>query len=122
MAGLAAAGAAAGTAVMPGIGTAIGGVLGALGDSFMGGGASSSASAPTNQNAQSAIYGDMGLDSSGWNVNFSGVQSSGSNKSAPSALDALGVGGCTGVISPLMIVGVVVVLGLVVWKKSKSSK
>lgn len=120
MAGLAAAGAAAGTAVMPGIGTAIGGVLGALGDTFMGGGGSSAAGyAP--QDAHSAIYGDLGLDSSGWNVAFSGAsQSVGGNKSTPSAMDQLGIS--TAGISPLMIVGAVVLIGFVVWKKSKSAK
>lgn len=120
MAGLAAAGAAAGTAVMPGIGTAIGGVLGALGDSFMGGGGSSG-SGYTPQNAQSAIYGDMGLDASGWNVAFSGAsQSVGGNKTVPSAVDSLGLS--TAGISPLMIVGAVALIGLVIWKKSKSGK
>jgi hypothetical protein len=118
MAGMAAAGAAAGTAIMPGIGTAIGGIAGAFMDGMGGGG--SGGSSP--QNAQSAIYGDLGQDNSGWNVNFSGVQSNGSNKSAPSALDGLGIGGGTGTISPLMIVGLVAVVGLAIWKKSKSSK
>lgn len=112
----AAQGAATGTSVAPGWGTAVGALLGGFGGSSAGGG--SAGYAP--QDAQSAIYGDLGLDASGWNVNFSGVQSSGANKAAPSALDQLGVG--TGQISPLMIGGVLVLLGLIVWKKSKSRK
>lgn len=123
MAGLAAAGAAAGTAIAPGIGTAIGGVAGALADSFMGGGGSASGGggyAP--QDAHSAIYGDLGLDSSGWNVNFAGVQSAGSSKSVPSALDAIGLGAGSAAMSPLVIVGIVGVMALLIWKKSKSSK
>ena len=128
MAGLAAAGAAAGTAIMPGVGTAIGGVVGALADTFMGGGGSGSAAGYTPQSAQSAIYGDMGLDGSGWNVNFSGTQSNGSNKSAPSALDSIGLTGsgsllgASGITSGMLLLGAAVVIGLVVWKKSKSKK
>ena len=115
MAGLAQAGAAAGTAIMPGIGTAIGGVLGALGDGFMGGG-SSSPSGPIS--AQSAIYGDLGQNNSGWNINFKGVQSNGANQSQPSLTDALGVGS----IDPMYLAaGLVLVLALV-WKKSHSPK
>lgn len=124
MAGLAAAGAAAGTAVLPGVGTAIGGVVGALADSFMGGGsASTSGYAP--KDASTAIYGDLGLDSSGWNVNFSGTQSSGSNKAAPSALDSLGLtgsGSVLGLSSGMLLAGAVVLVGLVIWKKSRSQK
>ena len=124
MAGMAAAGAAAGTAIMPGIGTAIGGIAGAFMDGGMGGGSGSGGGyAP--QDAQSAIYGDMGLDSSGWNVNFSGTQSNGSNKAAPSALDSLGLtgsGSLLGMSSGMLLAGAVVLAGLVIWKKSRSKK
>ena len=122
MAGMAAAGAAAGTAIMPGIGTAIGGIAGALldssGDSGGGGGSGFSP-----QDAKSAIYGPMGLDASGWNVNFSGSQSNGSNKSAPSALDSIGLTGsgsllgASGITSGMLLLGAAVVIGLVIWKK-----
>lgn len=128
MAGLSAAGAAAGTAIMPGVGTAIGGVFGAIADGFMGGGESSGPSGYTAQNAQAAIYGDLGLDGSGWNVNFSGSQSNGSNKTAPSALDAIGLTGsgsllgASGISSGMLLAGAVVLVGLVIWKKSKSNK
>lgn len=123
MAGLSAAGAAAGTAIMPGVGTAVGGVIGALADTFMGGGGSAGGGyAP--QDAKSAIYGDMGLDSSGWNVNFSGTQSNGSNKAAPAAMESLLGPGTTSVggLSPLMLYGGLALIGLMLWKKSKSTK
>lgn len=61
---------------MPGIGTAVGGVLGALGDMFTSKGGSSSAApgiAPSASPTTTAVYGS-GLDASGWNVNFSGTQ------------------------------------------------
>lgn len=124
MAGMAAAGAAAGTAILPGIGTAIGGIAGAFMDGMdspSGGGVGGYAP----QDAQSAIYGDFGLDSSGWNVNFSGTQSTGSNKAAPSALDSLGLtgsGSVLGLSSGALIAGAAVLIGLVIWKKSKSAK
>lgn len=124
MAGMAAAGAAAGTAIMPGIGTAIGGIAGAFMDGM--GGSGSSAAGYTPQDAQSAIYGDLGMDSSGWNVNFSGTQSNGSNKSAPSALDSIGLTGsgsllgASGITSGMLLLGGAVLIGLVVWKKSRS--
>lgn len=124
MAGMAAAGAAAGTAILPGIGTAIGGIAGAFLDGGMGGG-SGSGGAYAPQDAQSAIYGDFGLDSSGWNVNFSGTQSTGSNKAAPSALDSLGLtgsGSVLGLSSGVLLAGAVVLVGLVIWKKSRSKK
>lgn len=70
MAGLAQAGAAMGTAIMPGMGTAIGGLAGALGDTFMGG-VGGGGGGP--QTAHTAVYGS-GLDGSNWNVNFSGTQ------------------------------------------------
>jgi hypothetical protein len=117
----AAAGAAIGTAIMPGIGTAIGGLAGSFLDSGAGGGGGASGYTP--RTAEAAVYGS-GLDGSGWNVNFSGMQTNGSNKeqTAPSAMDSLGLSGGGGGISPLMIVGLVAVVGLVLWKKSKSAK
>lgn len=109
---------------MPGIGTAIGGIAGAFMDG-MGGGASGSGGGYTPQDAQSAIYGDMGLDSSGMNINFSGTQTNGSNKAAPSALDSLGLtgsGAVLGIPPQLLLIGAVAVVGLVIWKKSRSKK
>lgn len=115
MAGLSAAGAAAGTAVMPGIGTAVGGILGAFMDSSGGGGGSSTAP----QDAHSAIYGDLGQKNSNWNVNFKGVQSNSASESGGGSLgDAVGLGA----INPMYIMAAVVIIGLAVWKKSKSSK
>lgn len=122
MAGMAAAGAAAGTAIMPGIGTAIGGIAGAFMDGGIGGGGGD-ASGYAPKDASTAIYGDLGLDSSGWSVNFSGTQSVGSNKAAPSALDSLGLtgsGSVLGLSSGMLLAGALVLVGLVVWKKSRS--
>lgn len=76
MAGLAAAGAAMGTAIMPGIGTAVGGLAGALVDTFGGGGGGGGQAAPMPSgptNAANAVYGN-GLDGANWFVNFSGSQ------------------------------------------------
>lgn len=110
----AAAGAQVGTQVMPGWGTAVGALLGG----FSGGGGSGVGGIAAPQDAKSAIYGDLGLDSSGWNLNFSGVQSNGSNKAGiPSVLDAVGVP--AGSLMPLAIGGGALLLVLVLWKKSK---
>lgn len=108
------AGAAIGTAIMPGVGTAVGGLIG----SFMDGAGGSGAAAMAPFDATSSVYGS-GLDSSGWNVNFSGVQSNGSNKQGtPSATDTLGL--APGGLSPTVVIGAVVVIGLLLWKKSRS--
>lgn len=109
----AAQGAAVGSQIMPGWGTGVGAILGG----FSGGSGSGIGGIAVPQDAQSAIYGDLGLDSSGWNVNFSGMQSNGSNKGAPSGLDAVGIP--SGGVLPLAIVGIVVIMGLALWKKSK---
>ena len=94
MAGLSAAGAAMGTAIMPGVGTAVGGLAGALADTFMGGnGGSASPSAP--MNSQTAVYGS-GLEGSGWAVNFSGVQSAASSPATASGIGLPAAGGALG--------------------------
>lgn len=118
------AGAAVGTAIMPGVGTAVGGLLGGMLD---GGGGDAGGFSP--KDAHQAIYGSsFGMDSSGWNVNFSGSQSNGSNKSAPSALDSLGLTGsgsllgATGISSGMLLAGAALLVGLVIWKKSRSNK
>lgn len=120
---------------MPGIGTAIGGIAGAFMDG-MGGSGGSGGGGYAPQDAQSSIFGSsLGMDSSGWNVNFSGSQSNGSNKSAPSALDSIGLTGSgsmlgatpggsllggTGISSGMLLLGGAVLIGLVIWKKSRS--
>jgi hypothetical protein len=110
-----AAGASAGAAFGP-WGAAIGGIAGGLMDAGGGG------APPVPQNAESAVYGN-GLDGSGWNVNFSGFQSNAANKATtggdPSAAQALGMAGPGGSISPLLIVGVVALVGAALWFKSK---
>jgi hypothetical protein len=67
----AAQGAAIGTSIMPGWGTAIGAVAGAFlgGPSVAGGGASGGGAAATPTATQAAVFGS-GLDGSGWQVNF----------------------------------------------------
>lgn len=110
---MSAAGAAIGSAVMPGLGTAIGGVLG----SFMGGSGKGGGSGFAPQDAHSAIYGDLGLDGSGWNVNFSGVQTNGSNKAGQVPV-AESLGLSPGSMSPILLVGGLVIFGLLLWKKS----
>lgn len=74
MAGMAAAGAAAGTAIMPGIGTAIGGIAGALLDSEMSNSSGSGTGMAGTSSAASAVYGS-GLNADNWVVNFGGTQS-----------------------------------------------
>lgn len=108
------AGATAGAAFGP-WGAAVGAVAGGLMDAAGSGGAP-----PAPQNAHNAIYGN-GLDGSGWNVNFSGMQSNAANKPTtgePSAVGALGLDG----VSPLLILGVVAIIGIAVWGKSKSRR
>lgn len=68
---MAAAGGAIGTAFAPGIGTAVGTLLGGLLDEPMAGGASAQPAGPTS--AITAVYGS-GLNADNWFVNFSGVQ------------------------------------------------
>ena len=66
----AAQGAAVGTAIMPGWGTAIGAVAGAfMGGSSTGGGGSGGGAAATPMASQAAVFGS-GIDGSGWQVNF----------------------------------------------------
>lgn len=117
MAGLAEAGAAAGTAIMPGIGTAVGGLAGALADTFMGSGGSASPSAP--MNSQSAVYGS-GLDGSGWAVNFSGVQSASSSPATSSGLGLPVVSGAIGGLSGIPSWFWLAAGGLLIWKKFSS--
>lgn len=108
----AAQGAAAGSAAGP-WGAAVGGLVGGFAGG--GGGSSGAGGGVAPQNAESAIYGGTGLDASGWNVNFSGMQTNGSNKSAPSGLESVGLG--SGGVSPFVIAAVVAVVGMAIWKK-----
>lgn len=148
----AAQGAAIGTAVMPGWGTAIGAVAGAFmgGSSSTGGGAGSPGGAAASPTAtQAAVFGS-GLDGSGWQVNFgSGSQTldnrqdktirsegpiASANPSAGAARspyatyydDPMGGGGGLGLDS-LGLGGVppivwLLFFGAVAWKLSKSKK
>lgn len=71
---LSTAGAAVGTAIMPGIGTAVGAIGGALLEGFMGGDSPASAQGPAGpSSAAVAVYGS-GLNGDNWNVNFRGSQ------------------------------------------------
>lgn len=73
MAGMTQAGAAVGTAIMPGIGTAAGTLVGGLMDSFMGGG-SPAQSGPAGPSAASAAVYGSGIAADNWSVNFRGTQ------------------------------------------------
>lgn len=130
---MAAAGAAAGTAVMPGIGTAVGGIIGAVVDGFMddkgGGGSVAAPSAPSA--AAAAVYGSSNLNADNWSVNFSGTQNNSPrvdkafSATGPTASTAAGGGilpapvadalGAAGIPSwALYVVG-----GLLLWKLVK---
>lgn len=119
----AAAGATAGSSFGP-WGAVIGGVVGGFGGKG-GSGAGSGGYVP--QSAGQAVYGGMGLDGSGWNVNFGGVQSNGSNKQGQpaSGVDPLpgmapagpGLGG----VSPLVLAAGVGLIGIALWRRKKSS-
>lgn len=101
MAGMAEAGAAAGTAIMPGIGTAIGGIAGAFMDG-MGGGSNSASPAGPSSARQSNSY---AFDNSGFVVN-----------TGPGSTSA-------GVASdlPSWVFPALVALGMMVWLKSRKS-
>lgn len=121
----ASAGAAVGNAIAPGIGGAVGGLFG----SFLDGGKSVSAPAGP-LTASTAVYGS-GQDASGWNVNFGGTQTSGSNKAGNPGLSetlGLGAGGLLpglsmpslgGISTTYLLIGAALV-AVIVWKKSKS--
>jgi hypothetical protein len=142
MAGMAAAGAAAGTAIMPGIGTVIGGIAGALLDGEMSkGGDSGSAQGPGGpSNAAHAVYGS-GLNADNWNVNFSGRQTN--TSSADKRLEATGPtqsasaasgqgavmpmpqgssGGGLGNLGGVPMLAWLGIGGLVLWKLSRSAR
>jgi hypothetical protein len=139
MAGLAAAGAAAGTAIMPGIGTAIGGIAGALLDSSMTG---SSGTGPAGtSSAAVAVYGS-GINADNWSINFGGRQDV--RAEAAKTMNATGPTATTaaqgGTVMPAQLSGMgsdiaasmaslgvpswawFAVGGLVLWKLSKSRK
>lgn len=87
------AGAAIGTAIAPGVGTALGGLFGSFLDSP---GAAASGGGPVSSSA--AVYGS-GLDASNWNVNFSGTQSASSGSGGMPVSGggaAIGLGGIGG--------------------------
>jgi hypothetical protein len=114
MADLTRAGAAAGTAIMPGIGTAIGGLFGSLLSGNGSGGATSSPAGPSRADASAAIYGS-GLDGSNWSVNFAGVQgTAGTSGNAP-AMSVPGLGAIPN--WAFIAIGAVVI-----WKMSHSKK
>lgn len=103
------AGAAIGTAIAPGIGGAVGGLFGSLLD----GSSSANPSAPLT--ASAAVYGS-GLDSSGYSVNFAGMTSTGSNKPGAAGLvESIGLGG----INPSYLLIGALLIGVLVWKKSR---
>lgn len=101
---------------MPGVGTAVGGLLGGFMDGGMASGGGSSA-AP--QNSQTAVYGS-GLDGSGWAVNFQGIQSASSTQKKADGIGLPDAGG--GFAMPDIPMWVyAVAAGLILWK-SRSKK
>lgn len=132
-----AAGAAIGTAFAPGIGTAIGGVAGALLDGPMTG---SSGTGPAGtSSAAVAVYGS-GINADNWSINFGGRQDV--RAEAAKTLNATGPTATTaaqgGTVLPAPLAGLASGLGgsmlgvpnwawwaiggLVLWKLSKSRK
>lgn len=73
---------------------------------------------PSRADAQSATYGN-GIDGSGWNVNFSGSQSAGSNKAGQSLAESMGLAAPGGGISPLLVAGAVAIVAVVAWARSR---
>lgn len=69
-------------------------------------------------NAQSGAYGS-GTDNSGWNVNFSGVQSASSDQDKSGGVPGVGVSGVSAGV-PWWIWAVLA--GAVAWRMSKSAK
>lgn len=69
-------------------------------------------------NAQSGAYGP-GPDNSGWNVNFSGVQSASSAQDKSGGVPGLGISGVSGGV-PWWIWAALA--GAVVWRMRKSAK
>lgn len=70
-------------------------------------------------NAEAAVYGS-GLDGSGWNVNFSGIQSASSNQDKSGGVPGFGISGASaGVPGWVWVVGLAVI-GVAVWRRSKS--
>lgn len=77
---MAAAGGAIGTAFAPGIGTAIGSVLGGMLDEESK--ASGASNVPSSSSAATAVYGS-GLNADNWFVNFSGTQNASAKVDKP---------------------------------------
>lgn len=92
-----------GSAFMGGVGSALGGLGGAP-------------AGPSN--AESAVYGS-GLDSSGWSVNFAGVQNAASSQDKSGGVPGLGISGVSGSVPWYVWAGLA---GVVVWKIIKKSK
>jgi hypothetical protein len=148
MADYTAAGAAIGTAIMPGVGTAIGGIAGSLlsSPSAAQGGKAPGGNDASPQSSQAAAFGS-GLDASGWIVQLghdltatldnrqnkeitatgptaSASQSAGQPGGYGGYLDAgagLGMGGGLGLdtVPPLVWM---ILIGAVAWKLSRKSK
>lgn len=92
------------------------------GTSFLGGlGSSLGAGAPAGpSNAQSGAYGS-GLDGSGWNINFAGVQNASSNQDKSGGVPGLGLTGVGG-STPWMLYAAAAAVVVVVWRQKKRSK
>lgn len=104
---------------MPGVGTAVGGLLGSFLDSSSGGGGASGL-APQSSNA--AVYGS-GLDGSGWAVNFQGLQTATSSPTSNTGQALPFSSGAAGLSLAAIPMWVWLAgAGLILWKKFKSAK
>lgn len=121
----AAAGAALGNAAMPGVGGAVGGLLGSFLD---GGGVAGGGGAASPLNSQTAVYGS-GLDGSGWAINIgSGKQDAASSPTSSAGISP-GIGQPAGAglfagLGGLSLDGIpnwfwFVAAGVVLWKRSR---
>lgn len=100
---MSAAGAAIGSAFLPGVGTALGALAGSLLDGEMSRGGGAAQQPPGTSSAATAVYGS-GLNADNWAVNFSGTQRVSAR--ADKALTASGPTASTAAMGGAVIPGV----------------
>lgn len=93
-------------------------LLNTKGGASLGGGlgtALGSSGAPAGPSS-AAVYGS-GLDSSGWNVNFSGVQSASSNQDKSGGVPGIGFSGVSGPVPGWLWVAGAALIGIGLWRR-----